>query len=67
MTTIYGDGVGLSREEDGIPEFFKCDGDFDAIRSLGGVKIDVWAFVGRRHCGNLLGQLQDARTHMRET
>ena len=48
----------------GAPEYFKSDGDCYAIRSLGGVEIDIGyliGFVGFRHGSELFGQSEKTR------
>ena len=51
----------LRRGKGAKPKFFESDGDLDAIRSLGGVEVDVGGFLGWRHDANLSCQLRDTR------
>lgn len=59
-------GMGLGGDRGGEPEFFKSDGDFYAVGSLGCVEIDIGGFLGQRHGGGQLsGQLGNTRYHMK--
>lgn len=59
-------GRRVRRDRRGKPEFLESDGDLDAIGGLGGVKINIGGFLGRRHGEfKLFGQLGETRQHMR--
>ena len=39
----------MRRKGGKLPEFFKCDGNFDAVGSLGCVEVYVGGWACRRH------------------